>query len=251
MVFRTSKIVRYKIIYVVVVMKVCWISAGVSSFIAAYLERENIDHYVYLHIKDQHPDSMRFLDDCQKILGKGIEVITSRYSSVNNVIRQFRFINSAHGAKCTEVLKKRVRKEWEEGRKGLEYVWGYDCTERHRAERLAETYPEHQHIFPLIERNLTKEDCHGMLRQLGIKRPVMYDMGYRNNNCIGCVKGGMGYWNKIRVDFPEVFAERAKLEREIGRSCINGVFLDELEPDRGKIEDEVMEECSMFCMLYS
>jgi hypothetical protein len=77
----------------------------------------------------------------------------------------------------------------------------------------------------------------------------MYDMGYRNNNCVGCVKGGVGYWNKIRKDFPEVFAERARLEREIGASCINGVYLDELEPDRGRFEDEVMEECSMFCQM--
>ncbi len=37
----------------------------------------------------------------------------------------------------------------------------------------------------------------------------MYDLGYPNNNCIGCVKGGMGYWNKIRKDFPEVFQKRA------------------------------------------
>ena len=26
-------------------MKVCWISAGVSSFIAGYLERESVDKY--------------------------------------------------------------------------------------------------------------------------------------------------------------------------------------------------------------
>ena len=73
----------------------------------------------------------------------------------------------------------------------------------------------------------------------------MYDMGYRNNNCVGCIRGGMGYWNKIRVDFPEVFARRAKQEREIGHSCINGVFLDELDPTRGNINDEVMEDCTI------
>lgn len=59
----------------------------------------------------------------------------------------------------------------------------------------------------------------------------MYDLGYPNNNCVGCVKGGMGYWNKIRVDFPEVFERRARQEREIGHSCIKGVFLDELDPN--------------------
>jgi hypothetical protein len=112
---------------------------------------------------------------------------------------------------------------------------------------LEEAMPEYEHIFPLIDENLTKEEAHGILQRLEIKRPAMYEMGYRNNNCIGCVKGGMGYWNKIRKDFPNVFAERAKIEREIGHSCIKGVFLDELEPQRGRIEDEVMEECGIMC----
>lgn len=230
-------------------MIVSWFSAGVSSFIAAYLEKDKLDKMMYIHIDDQHEDSMRFLKDCEKVLGFEIEILQSRYKSVSNVIEQFRFINGPYGAKCTDILKKRVRKEWEYGKTDLTYIWGYDVGERHRAERLLEAMPQFQHRFPLIERNLTKEDCHGMLRELGIKRPIMYDLGYRNNNCVGCVKGGMGYWNKIRKDFPEVFAERAKQEREIGRSCINGIFLDELEPDRGKIEDEVMEECSVLCQL--
>lgn len=36
------------------------------------------------------------------------------------------------------------------------------------------------------------------------------------------------------MDFPEVFADRVRMERELGASCINGVFLDELEPGRGR-----------------
>ena len=80
----------------------------------------------------------------------------------------------------------------------------------------------------------------------------MYDLGYANNNCIGCVKGGKGYWNKIRVDFPEVFERRAKMEREIGNSILhdkNGmVFLDELDPYAGKMNDEIMDDCSLFCL---
>jgi hypothetical protein len=230
-------------------LKVSWFSAGVSSFVACYLERETIDKIMYIHIDDQHEDTMRFLKDCEKVLGKEIEILQSRYKSVGNVIKTFRYINGVVGAKCTDILKKRVRKEWEYGKNDLAYIWGYDISERHRAERLQETFPEHKHIFPLIDRGLSKEDCHGLCSSLGIKRPAMYDLGYRNNNCIGCVKGGMGYWNKIRKDFPEVFKARAEQEREIGASCINGVYLDELNPDRGKFDDEVMEECSMFCQM--
>ena len=109
--------------------------------------------------------------------------------------------------------------------------------------------PEYNHEFPLIDKGLSKAEAHGLLDRLGVKRPAMYDLGYQNNNCIGCVKGGMGYWNRIRVDFPDVFERMAKLEREVGRSCIKGVFLDELDPDRGREDKEIMPECGILCYL--
>jgi len=232
-------------------MKVSWFSSGVSSFIATYIEKNSTDQIIYTHIKDQHPDTLRFLHDCERALDKEIKILQSPYESVSNVIQTFRFINGPYGAKCTEILKKRVRKEWEYGKENLTYVWGYDVSERHRMERILESMPGQKHIFPLIDRGLTKEDCHGMLQQIGIKRPAMYDMGYRNNNCIGCVKGGMGYWNRIRIDFPEIFAKRARQEREIGHTCIKGIYLDELDPTAGRLEEEVMEECSIICQLNS
>lgn len=131
----------------------------------------------------------------------------------------------------------------------ITYVWGFDHKEKNRAQRITDTYPEFTHEFPLIEHSLSKNDCHALVMDLGIRRPVMYDMGYPNNNCIGCVKGGMGYWNKIRMDFPEVFERRAKLERELGCSCINGLYLDELEPGRGRMDMEIFPECGIMCYL--
>ena len=231
-------------------LKVCWISAGVSSFIAGYLAK-NVDEFIYIDIENQHPDSIRFIKDCEKALGKEIKIMKSEYGNVDNVIKTFRFISSPYGAKCTEVLKKRVRKQWEYEHKNFDitYVWGFDLKEKHRAERTVESMPQFEHEFPLIDRNLSKQDCHAMLKRMEIKRPIMYDLGYPNNNCIGCVKGGMGYWNKIRTDFPEVFKKRAELEREIGHSCLNGIFLDELEPNRGNMKMEVFPECSIMCYL--
>jgi len=91
------------------------------------------------------------------------------------------------------------------------------------------------------------EEAHKILKASGIKRPAMYDLGYNNNNCIGCVKGGMGYWNHIRIDFPEVFEARAKMERLIGASCIRGVYLDELDPERGRHTPPVVEDCGVLC----
>lgn len=232
-------------------LKVCWISAGVSSFIAGYLERDTIDEFIYIDIDNQHPDSMRFIKDCERVLRKQIKILKSNYCSVENVIRQFRYVNGVNGAKCTQVLKRRVRKEWEYLHQdcNLIYVWGYDLSEQKRAERLDESDLNIKNQYPLVERGLTKANTHAMLRELGIRRPQMYDMGYSNNNCIGCVKGGMGYWNKIRVDFPEVFYRMAALEREIGHSCIKGVFLDELDPNAGRMENEIMPDCGIACQI--
>ena len=83
--------------------------------------------------------------------------------------------------------------------------------------------------------------------EAGIELPAMYKLGYNNSNCIGCVKGGMGYWNKIRKDFPEIFEETAKVERMVGRSCMKGQFLDELDPERGRHEDISLPECGVVC----
>lgn len=231
-------------------VKVCWFSTGVSSFIACYLAKD-ADRIIYTHVSNQHPDSLRFLEDCEKILGREIEVLMSEeYASVDDVIEKARYINGPFGAACTRLLKRNVRRQWEMENPGRHtYVWGYDIEERKRAARLSVTMPEHDHEFPLIDHNLSKAECHAMADMLGIKRPMMYDMGYPNNNCIGCVKGGMGYWNKIRRDFPEVFERRAKQERKIGHSCIKGVYLDELDPDRGNMDLEIFEDCTITCQL--
>lgn len=231
-------------------MKVCWFSTGISSFVAAYLA-EDVDEIIYTHVSNQHSDSLRFLADCESILGRDITVLQSeRYASVEDVIEKTRCVNTPWGAPCTRCLKRDVRKAWEKEHPDHHiYVWGFDCTEVKRAERLEKAMPDFEHEFPLIERGITKREAHGIAHRLGLRRPAMYDLGYPNNNCVGCVKGGKGYWNKIRVDFPDVFEARAKLEREIGHSCIRGIFLDELDPSAGRMDQEVMEECGIMCQL--
>ena len=59
----------------------------------------------------------------------------------------------------------------------------------------------------------------------------------------------MGYCNKIRKDFTEVFDRMAVLERQVGHSCIKGIFLDELDPNAGRMESEIMPDCGIMCYL--
>jgi 3'-phosphoadenosine 5'-phosphosulfate sulfotransferase (PAPS reductase)/FAD synthetase len=235
---------------------VSWFSAGGSSAVATKLLINEIDEIVYQHIDDAHPDTMRFVMDCQNWFNKPINIIQSRYKSVHAAIMATAaypsgvYVNGPRGASCTRYLKRQLRQEWEYGQiEQLRYVWGMDYQEKHRAERLPFSMPNQIHLFPLIDRKLSKTQVHEIMTASGIKRPAMYDLGYSNNNCVGCVKGGMGYWNKIRVDFPEVFKARAEMERIAGATCINGVYLDELPVDAGRNEPMIMNDCGIFCEL--
>jgi hypothetical protein len=205
-----------------------WVSAGVSSAVAMKLIIDEVDELLYTHILDQHEDTMRFIVDLADWYGKEIKILQSPYKTVESVVHKTRYINGPAGAACTRILKKRVRQEWEKTQDifNLTYVWGLDCNEAHRAERICEAMPEQNHRFPLIEQSISKERAHQILKASGVARPATYDMGLHNNNCLGCLKGGMGYWNWIRRNMPDLFRQRAEMEREVGRSIINGVFLD-------------------------
>lgn len=220
----------------------------------------NVDAWIYIDIKDQHPDSMRFIKDCEAAIGQKIQVLRSQeYSCVEDCVRAFGgFKNNRNGfAPCTNWLKKRVRKQWEMEHKDCEltYVWGFDREEQNRADILVGENPQAAHEFPLIEKALSKEDVHGLFeRTFSFERPTMYDLGYPNNNCIGCVKGGMGYWNRIRKDFPEVFESRARLERQVGHAILKDskgqpVYLDDLDPKRGNMNTEIFPDCGIMCYL--
>jgi hypothetical protein len=237
-------------------LTVSWFSAGVSSAVATKLYIDKIDRILYTHIDDQHPDTLRFISDCQEWFGKRVEILQADVPNVASACLTAGgrgYINGPGGAACTKVLKRDVRKRWEyeQDVERLTYVWGMDCTEQDRCERLRESMSQFEHVFPLVEKSISKAHAHEILRASGIKRPAMYDIGYPNNNCIGCVKGGRGYWNKIRVDFPAVFSARAAMERAVGHSCINGVFLDELNPNEGRMSKVILDDCGIFCQLMS
>ena len=214
---------------------VAWFSAGVSSFVAAYLAKP--DRIVYINVASQHPDTLRFVADAERVLGRPIEIIgDQRYrQSVDEVIEKRRYINGPAGACCTTELKKRVRQEWERqnAHPGMVYVWGYDADERGRAERAAAA-SEFGVSFPLIERNLTKADCHAIASDLGIKRPAMYDLGYSNNNCIGCVKGGARVLEQDPPRLPRDVRAPRKAGARDRQELHKGLLPGRTGPERGE-----------------
>lgn len=236
-----------------------WFSCGATSAIACYLALQSYNNVelFYIDTGSSHPDNVRFIHQFENAFHCKVNILkSSKYNSVQEVLRKKRFINGPSGAPCTFELKKRVRYALEDSLHTWDgQVFGFDYCKReiNRAIRFKQQNPDTKPLFPLIEHKFTKKNCLSLLEKFNIKPPVMYELGYNNNNCIGCVKGGIGYWNKIRIDFPDVFLEMSHIEREINATCLkdaNGrIFLDELDPNRGEKVLKIIPDCSLFCEL--
>lgn len=202
----------------------------------------------------EHPDNERFRRECEAWFGAPIVKLRSeKYVDTWDVWERTRYLVGPSGARCTGELKKKVRYAYE--RPDDRQVFGFTADPREitRAARFREQNPGIDVLTPLIDASLTKSDCLALVDRAGIELPAMYLLGYQNNNCIGCVKGGIGYWNKIRRDFPEVFERMARMERSIGATVLREkgqrLYLDELDPERGHHADEPDFECSLNCAI--
>jgi 3'-phosphoadenosine 5'-phosphosulfate sulfotransferase (PAPS reductase)/FAD synthetase len=233
---------------------VAWFSHGAASAVAtkmALAEHADVS-IVNIDTGSEHEDNDRFRADCERWFSQPIEVIKSeKYRDIYDVFDKTGYLVGPAGARCTTELKKVVRHAFE--RPDDVQVFGYtaDKPDAKRAVRFTQQNPGVDAQFPLIAARLSKGDTLAIIERAGIALPAMYVLGYSNNNCVGCVKGGQGYWNKIRVDFPDVFARMAAQERKMGRTVLRSggpLFLDDLDPDAGRYEP-VAVECSLDCQI--
>lgn len=239
---------------------VCWFSCGAASAVATKLAivanagRIPLE-ICYCRVEEEHADNMRFLRDCEQWFGQSVTIMRNEkyQGSIYNVFEQSRYLVGPSGARCTLELKKRMRLAFQ--RPTDRHVFGYTAEEQAREDQLIDSNADLDIWSPLIEKNLLKSDVKAMVERAGIELPAMYRLGYANANCIGCVKGGAGYWNKIRVDFPDTFARMARTERLLGRQVCKvttagvtrRVFLDELPPDAGDPVRDQPGDCGIFC----
>ncbi len=250
---------------------VSWFSAGVTSTVATKIAineygKNNIDIY-YFDTGSAHQDNKRFIKQCEQWFELPIKQIQSRkFKNHFDVIEKTRYINGAAGARCTGELKKEMRYYVMENETFDHHIMGYEFApkEINRAIRFKQQYPDTNPVFPLIDKKLTKQDCAAMLTMAKIDLPIMYLQSFQNNNCIGCPKGGIGYWLHIKKFYPDVFDRMAKIERDIGATCITSKiykkidgkkvcigrkkeWLDELEPGRGIGLKPIVPSCGAVC----
>ena len=233
---------------------VSWFSCGAASAVATKLAISSGQDITvaYCEIEEEHPDNKRFLVDCERWFGQKIIILKNEFygGSIYNVFEK-NYMRTPAGSPCTRALKKEVRKKFQ--RVNDRQVFGYTIEEQSRLDRFIDANNDVD-IWPiLIDKGLGKEDCLAMIDRAGIELPEMYKLGYRNNNCIGCVKGGMGYWNKIRVDFPHHFKRMADFEKRKGYTVLkepktgDPLYLHDLDPSRGRYPQEPDISCGIAC----
>ena len=229
---------------------IVWFSCGVASATTAKLavEKYGIENVniVYCDMrKDEHPDNDRFLHDVERWLGKEIEIIKSpHFDSVDEVFDKTNYMSGVGGARCTVEMKKVPRFNYQYP--DDTHMLGLCADEQRRIDQFNRDNFDMRLDWILLDRGMTKADCKKFVADAGIELPAMYQLGFANNNCIGCVKAqSPKYWNMVRTNFPDRFERRAEQSRRIGCKLVRlhgeRIFLDELP---ATTTEEIIEDIS-------
>lgn len=238
--------------------RIRWFGCGAASAVAIAMDLKAHPGGViaYCETNAEHPDNERFLQDCERWWGAAvIRLASDEYADTWDVWERRKFIAGPNGAPCTGILKVAPRH-------GFQlpddiHVFGYTCdlTDQTRAKRLAETFFELTIENPLITAGLDKAACLAMVQAVGIALPVMYALGFPNNNCIPCGKAtSPNYWAAMRLHFPAQFTRMATLSRKLGarmtRIANVRIFIDEIPPEWPTLEPTA-PACDFLCHLAS
>jgi hypothetical protein len=233
---------------------VVWFSCGAASAVAAMLTVRNTPDAVlaYCETGAEHPDNERFLSDIERWCERPVERLRSeRYASTWDVWERRRYLAGNEGAPCTTELKIAPRIAWQMPTDI--HVFGYtaDLKDMTRAKNLRANWFELDIRTPLIDRGIPKEACIALLERLRIAPPVMYSLGFQNNNCIPCVKAtSPNYWANVRLHFPDEFYRLAGMARELGVRLARiddvRIFIDDIPHDWPTI-DAIAPSCDFLC----
>lgn len=203
---------------------IAWFSGGITSAVTCKLCLDEYGKHevrvIFIDTHNESQDTYRFLKDCEAWYGTEIEIISNKdYSLIEDVWYRYLSLNVATGAVCSYELKRVTRERFQRENDYAAQAFGFEYSKKeiNRAKALKANHSKSKPIFPLIDKKYTKQDCVDLVQKAGIKIPNSYANGFRNNNCLRtrCVQGGIGYWQKMRREFPEKFDYMAKIEHDL------------------------------------
>jgi hypothetical protein len=237
-----------------------WFSCGVASAVATkktieLYGKNNVIRVLNNPVLEEDSDNLRFLKEVEQWIGIKIESVVNP-NFVNNsavdVWYKRKYMSGIGGAPCTLELKKNARYLWEKNNPVDYHVLGFTLDELDRHKRFI--LNERDNVLPvLIDLGITKDMCFDIIKEAGIKRPSIYEKGFPNANCIGCVKAtSPSYWSLVREHYPDVFNSRALQSYNIGCKLVRyqgkRISLMELPLNierKRKLKNTI--ECGIFC----
>ena len=237
---------------------IAWFSSGAASAVMTKIALSDDPSVLPVQCDlgdSEDEDNRRFAADCEAWFGKPVHRIKSkRYADIDEVFEARKYHAGIAGAPCTGEMKVAPRLDFQ--LPSDVHLWGYtaDKADVLRFERMRDTYPDMRQRAPLVERGITREMCFALLASAEIKRPRVYDFGWANGNCIGCVKmTSPGGWALTREFFPKVFARRAEQSRRFGSKLLRIAgerkYLDELPNDYPVPARAEVPRCDFLCQL--
>jgi len=269
MVFRTSKIFHYEIIYVVVVMKyiVCFSGGHSSALVAIETVKRYGKENVILLNHDLSPevediDIKRFKNEVADYLGISITYAnmegweTKTPLKICKELGGWKFGNSP--VLCTHRLKTEPFYKWlkdnypvdkGEVREDLVLLYGFDKEETARIQRRIGvlTSQGYKSDYPLAFWDRTIQST----EEIGIIIPSTYKL-FKHGNCKGCLKAGKQSWYLVYCLYPTLWKEAVEVENEIGYSLLKDMYLEELEDKfkqmkcRGIVPSEKMQSAKFW-----
>lgn len=191
------------------------LSGGVASAVAA---DRTIERYgresVTLWMADtnwEDEDLWRFVYEC---LDRwcGELVIYRDGRTPLEVAEDHKIIPNSHIAPCSFELKVKPFTQFlKDFPKPVTVLLGMDWKETHRMAAPKRNYEAIEGVtvdYPLEWKPIEYRPYQDVVREWGIEPPRLYALGAPHNNCgLRCVKQGMREWQRLKVHFPERFAE--------------------------------------------
>jgi hypothetical protein len=233
---------------------VAWFSCGAASAVSAYMAvraYKNVKVVYCDTLAEEHSDNLRFLKKIESWIEHPIEIIASKkFKNVTEVWEKAQYMSGINWAPCSREMKKVPRLDFQ--LPNDLHIFGLTADEKNRIRLFEEANQDLELEWNLRDHDITKALCYHILEYFKIDLPMMYKLGFKNNNCIGCVKSSSpAYWNRVRKYFPEVFEARATQSRKIGCKLVKildvRLFLDELPADYCDTKPEEDIECGVIC----
>lgn len=188
---------------------------------------------LYHDTKREHQDTYRYLRQMAERLGIAITE-RSDGRSVEEVEDDENALANNRMAFCSRILKVAQRDLYFDelraaGVGDIVLVLGFGGKEDQRIQRATMNAARGGYSvrFPLAEEGVTKQQCADWSNALGVPLPAMY-LWSDHANCVGCRRGGKGYWLAVKENEPAVYWAAADREQAFGHTFLKDTSLDRL-----------------------